>query len=216
MPINYLIIKSISNWWHAVLFNNFLVLMSTVWDNINRFISLLQCCWYRCSVQYRTSYLLTTNNKDVKLPPWKSTSELAIDFKNVFALYKQEVFLIFQINFINVNVWHGVRKITPKKNPPLIIAPWENWPLHDCPGLLLPDNYHKDNCPPTIFSWKLPLEKIAFRIICRIHNAPRANGPEKNCPRKIVPRITYTRDIFSQESEIFVLQSLVVSCFPSL
>ena len=54
----------------------------------------------------------------MKLPPWKSTNELTIDFKNVFAHYKQEAFLIFQINFINVNVWHGVRKITPEKNPP--------------------------------------------------------------------------------------------------
>ena len=80
--------------------------------------------------------------------------------------------------------------------------------------LLLPDNYSKDNCPLTISPWKLPPRKIAFRIICSLHNCPEENFPS---PRKIVPRKNYTRHIFPQESEMVVLLSIVASsCFPSL
>ena len=109
-------------------------------------------------------------------------------------------------------------KLPPKKIPPhnclSIIAHWENWPLHDCPGLLLPDNYHKDNCPPpspTIFPWKLPLEKIAFRIICRLHNAPRANGPEKNCPQENSPKDNLHQRYFFPR--IRNLRTSIDSCF---
>ena len=81
-------------------------------------------------------------------------------------------------------------------------------------GLLLPDNYPKDNCPLTISPWKLPSRKIAVRIICCLHNCP-----EENCapPWKIVPRINYTHYTFSQVSEIVVHLPTVASfCFPSL
>ena len=53
-----------------------------------------------------------------------------------------------------------------------------------------------------------PWGKLPFRWFVGYIIAPKANGPEKNCPtppppplpphrRKIVPRINYTRDIFS-------------------
>ena len=97
---------------------------------------------------------------------------------------------------------------------PRIIASWMIVP----PGLLLPCNYPKDNWSLTIFTWKLPPRKIAFRMICHLHSCPSDKWSRRKLPhRKIVPRIKYTRDIFFKESEILLLWSIVVSsCFPSL
>ena len=43
----------------------------------------------------KNKYLLTANNKDVKLQPWKSRNELTIDFKHVFGHCKQKAFISF-------------------------------------------------------------------------------------------------------------------------
>lgn len=146
MPINYLIIKSISNWCHPVLFRNFLVLMTTVWDNINRFVNIdaLYNIEHRtCSQQIiktwnyhheslRMNWLLT-----LKTYLHTTNKRHFLSFKSILSMSMSDMVSV---------------KLPPKKIPPhnclSIIAHWENWPLHDCPGLLLPDNYHKDNCPP--------------------------------------------------------------------
>ena len=47
------------------------------------------------------------------------------------------------------------------------IAPWMI--AH---GLLLPDNFPRDNCPLTIYPLKLPPRKIVFWMICRLQNCP--------------------------------------------
>ena len=66
------------------------------------------------------------------------------------------------------------------------------------PGLLLPDNYPKGNCPLTISPWKLPSKKMAFRMIYRQHNCPSDKWHwGKLSPRKMVPMINYNRYIFS-------------------
>ena len=113
----------------------------------------------------------------------------------------------------------------PKENRPL-----ENFLLdyclpYNCPGLLLLDNYPKYNCPVTKSPWKLTLTKMAFRMICRLHNqlplgkmVPRKTAPP---PRKIVPIINYTRDTFFTPEIFFpprirnltTLIDLIDSCF---
>ena len=100
---------------------------------------------------------------------------------------------------------------SPDNCPPRTVAPEDNYPPPRpppiiVPGLLLPGSYSKDNCPLTIYPWKLPPRNIAFRMICRLHNCLSDKWPRGKLPsRKIVLRINYTRDIFSQESEIAVL-----------
>ena len=59
------------------------------------------------------------------------------------------------------------RIIAPEKNCLRIFAPWMI-----APGLYLPDNYPKDNCPLAISFWKMPPMKIVFRVICGLHNCP--------------------------------------------
>ena len=109
---------------------------------------------------------------------------------------------------------HGL--LAPRQLPPRIIAPEENCTTPRiitlcmiAPGLLLPDNYLKDNCPLTISPWKLPLRKIVFWMIYCLHNCPSDKWPRgklpRPAPRKIVPRINYTRYIFPQESENVLL-----------
>ena len=91
--------------------------------------------------------------------------------------------------------------------PPRIIALWMI-----APGLLLLVNYPKDNCPLTIYSWKLPLRKIAFQMICCLHNCPLDKWSwGKLSSKKIVPKINYTRDIFS--SRIRNCSTLTGNCF---
>ena len=99
------------------------------------------------------------------------------------------------------------RIIAPEENwspdnlPPRIIAPWMI-----APGLLLPDNHPKDNCPLTIYLWKLPPRKIAFPMICRLHNCHSDKCSRGELPpKKIVPRINYTDMFFLQESETLLL-----------
>ena len=91
-------------------------------------------------------------------------------------------------------------------SPPRQLPPGQ-LPLRNiASGFLLPDNYPKDNCPLTIYPWKLPPEENCLSDDCRLHNCPSDKWPRGKLPsRKIVPRINYTRDIFSQESEIAVL-----------
>ena len=81
----------------------------------------------------------------------------------------------------------------------------DSCPLENTPGLLLPANKPIDNCPLTISPWKLPRRKIAFCLICRQIVPRKTAPPPPTSPRKIAPMINYTRDIFPQESEIFVL-----------
>ena len=90
--------------------------------------------------------------------------------------------------------------------PPRIIAPWVT-----APRLLLPENFPKDNCPLTISPWKLTLKKIAFRMICCLHNCPSGKWSQENCPQENSPRINYTWDIFSPR--IRNLSTLIHSCF---
>ena len=118
----------------------------------------------------------------------------------------------------------SVRTIAPEENcPPDNCSP-DNCSPDNCPreilpptriiapGLLLPDNYPKGNCPLTIYPWKFPPRKIAFRMICRLHNYAADKWPRgKLRSRKIVPRINYTRDIFSPR--IRNCSTLTDSCF---
>ena len=86
------------------------------------------------------------------------------------------------------------RQFPPRNIAPQIITPWMI-----APGLLFPDNYPKDNCPLAIYPWKLPSRKIAFRMIFRLHDCSLDKWPRGKLPsRKIVPRINYTRDLFSR------------------
>ena len=66
----------------------------------------------------------------------------------------------------------------------------DNYPLDDCPLIIAPGQLPQRHCSLTISPWKLPPRKIAFRMICRIHNCPRTNGAEENCPPplEICPR----------------------------
>ena len=94
--------------------------------------------------------------------------------------------------------------------PPRNIASWMI-----ASGLLLPDNYSKDNCPLTISPRKWLPKKIAFRMICRLHNCPSGKWPPgKLSSRKIVPKINYTRYIFSPKIRSRI--TLIDSCFSSL
>ena len=83
---------------------------------------------------------------------------------------------------------------------PQTIAPWVI-----APGLLLPNNNPKDIIPGNI-PWKLPSRKIAFRMICRLHNCLSGKlSRGKLPPRKIVPKINYAEIFLLQEPEILVL-----------
>ena len=87
------------------------------------------------------------------------------------------------------------RQLAPRKIAPQIIALWMI-----APGMLLPDINPKDNCPLKIFPQKLSPRTIASRMICRLHiclSDKRSRRKLNPPPRKIVPRINYTRDIFS-------------------
>ena len=89
-------------------------------------------------------------------------------------------------------------QLPSRKTAPWTVPPGLLPPRMIASGLLLLGNYPKDNCPLTIYPWKLPPTKIAFRMICRLHNCPSDKWPQGKLPsRKIVPRINYTRDIFS-------------------
>ena len=91
-----------------------------------------------------------------------------------------------------------LRKIASVEN-----CPPENCSLDDFSGKIIP----KIIVPLTIFPWKFSPRKIAFRMICC-----QRNSPEENCPpRNIVPRINYTRYIFSPR--IRNRRTLIDSCF---
>ena len=136
------------------------------------------------------------------------------------------VYMCFPIAYFEINLIFLMlpgqlppRKIAPPDNPPppsphRTIAPKDNCPRRILPriivvkiivpGLLLLDNYSKDNCPLTISPWKLPRRNITFRMICRLHNCFLDKWPrEKLPPRKIVPRINYTRYIFFPKNQKF-------------
>ena len=108
------------------------------------------------------------------------------------------------------------RIIVPEDDCPLgklppprcqIIAPWMI-----VLGLLLVDNYLKNNWLLTIPPWKLLRREIAFRMICCLHKCPSEKWPQGKLPRReIVPRINYTRDIFSPV--IKNRSTLIDSCF---
>ena len=112
----------------------------------------------------------------------------------------------------------------PKENRPLENFLLDYCPPYNCPGLLLLDNYPKDNCPLTKSPWKLTLTKMAFRMICRLHNqlplgkmVPRKTAPpQENSPKyKLHPRyFFYTRDIFPPRiRNLTTLIDLIDSCF---
>ena len=76
------------------------------------------------------------------------------------------------------------------------VAPWMI-----APGLFLLENYHKDNCPQTISLWKLPPRKIAFRMICRLHNRTSdelSRGKLPPPPGYITPDIFFPKNQKSQ------------------
>ena len=84
------------------------------------------------------------------------------------------------------------RRIAVKDNCPRRKSPPGKLSLDECPQIIA-YCYLKDNCPLKISPWKFSPKKIAFRMICCLRSCP-----EKSCPsRKIVPRINYTRWIFS-------------------
>ena len=98
-------------------------------------------------------------------------------------------------------------------------CPLDNDPLDDflpykLPlGWLLPNNYPKDNCPMTISTCKMPPRKIAFRMICHLHNYPSDKWLRgKLRTRKIVSKINYTQYFFSSRTRN--LNTLIDSCFP--
>ena len=113
----------------------------------------------------------------------------------------------------------------PKENRPLENFLQDYCPPYNCPGLLLLDNQPKDNCPLTKSPWKLTLTKMAFRMICRLHNqlplgkmVPRktAPPPQENSPNyKLHPRyFFYTPDIFPPRiRNLTTLIDLIDSCF---
>ena len=73
-----------------------------------------------------------------------------------------------------------------------------------------PLDYHHH--PLTIYPWKLPPRKIAFQMICCLHNCPWDKWPwGKLSSRKIVPRINYTQDIFFPRIRNW--STLTDSCF---
>ena len=92
------------------------------------------------------------------------------------------------------NVKNGVRTIAPEE-----ICPWDNCnhgllpPGQLPPRIIASGELPKDNRPLTISPWKFPPRKIAFRMICRLHNCSDENCPH---PGKIVPRINYIQNIF--------------------
>ena len=92
------------------------------------------------------------------------------------------------------------------KLPPL----WKIAPYMIASGLLIPDNYLKDNCPVTISPWKLLPRKTVFRIICCLHNCPRKTAPLP-FPQKTVPRINYARFIFYPRTRN--RSTFISSCF---
>ena len=96
------------------------------------------------------------------------------------------------------------RQLPPRKIAPQLINREDNYPRGElstwmiAPGLLLSENYPKDNCPLTIYPWKLPPKEIAFRMIFRLHHCSSHKWPRAKLPsRKIIPRISYTRHYFS-------------------
>ena len=60
-------------------------------------------------------------------------------------------------------------------------------------------------------SGQLPLKKIAFQMLCRLHNAPWTNGPEKNCPQENSPKNNLHPKYFSPR--IRNLLTSIDSCF---
>ena len=69
------------------------------------------------------------------------------------------------------------RLLLPKKIAPCMITL----------GLLLPDNYPKDNCSLAISPWQLPQMKIVFWMICCLHNCPSDKWPWEKLPLPLPP-----------------------------
>ena len=115
-------------------------------------------------------------------------------------------------------------ELLPRKIAPRFINPEDNYPQGEfppwmiAPGLLLPENYTKDNCPLTIYPWKLPPKEIVFWMIFRLHNCSSDKCPRaKLLNRKIIPRISYTRHIFSPRiRNCSILTDICFLLFPSL
>ena len=95
------------------------------------------------------------------------------------------------------------RKIAPKEN-----CPPDNWPLDDWSWTIT----LKIIAPLIISPWKLPMRKIAFRMICCLHNCHSNKWSQgKLTTRKIVPWVNYTRHI--SFPRIRNLSTLIDSCF---
>ena len=97
-----------------------------------------------------------------------------------------------------------------KKIASRTIAPEDNCPEQLSPGWLSPDYCSQITTlkiiPPDNILWKLPSRKIAFRMICRLHNCLSDKlSRGKLPPRKKVPRINYAEIFLPQEPEILVL-----------
>ena len=100
--------------------------------------------------------------------------------------------------------------IAPGQLPPRTIAIEENCPpddfsLYNNPRINAPRIIGPRTIAPKIIDpgqfppGKLAPKKIAFWMICHLHNFLSDNWPRgKLHPRKIVPRMNYTRDIFSR------------------
>ena len=105
------------------------------------------------------------------------------------------------------------RLITPEQLPSMVIE--ESVPQDNCP----PDYFFRKITPKIIAPWQYPpgncpRGKLSFGWFVAYIFTPRTIGPEKTAPlplRKIVPRINYTRDIFSPR--IRNLSTLIDSCF---
>ena len=101
-----------------------------------------------------------------------------------------------------------LRRIAPEKNYlPEICA------LDDCSRIIAPENYLKDNCPLTISPWKLSLTKIAFRMICRLHNCPSDKWSRENCPQVNGPKDKLHPRYFFSKNQKLIDSSLIEICF---
>ena len=95
------------------------------------------------------------------------------------------------------------RKIAPREN-----CPPDNWPLYDWSWTIT----LKIISPLTISPWKLPVMKIAFQMICCLHNCHSNKWSQgKLTTRKIVWWVNYTRHI--SFPRIRNLSTLSDNCF---
>ena len=117
-------------------------------------------------------------------------------------LKQDYVKIYFQACNLFFNQAPALHKKVSGQLPSRKIAPKENCPLDDCSWKIA----SKDNCPLTIYPWKLPPRKIAFPMICLLHNCPKENCPQEHCPKDKLHTIYFS-------SRIRIRSTLIDSCF---